>query len=146
MTRDQLKQAVNLAYDVYWHGLEDLAKDNGWAESEWSPRRVEDDPITKDAAAALWDAYVAKEDSLNNEFFESSGGPTKGQVTAQEHALCIHNAKAALDAARFNLEQEQDAINHARKFGVSPDAATLSQLGTYIDAVKDAEDYLQNAQ
>ena len=66
MTRKELAEKVNLAYDRYFDAIQELGTANGIMPP--SPRLVQDDPRTADRAKALWADFLAEQDRLNDEF------------------------------------------------------------------------------
>ena len=66
MTRKELAEKVNLAYDEYFNGITQLGTDAGIMPP--SPRLVQNNPDTADRAKELWAAFNAEQDRLNDEF------------------------------------------------------------------------------
>ena len=71
MTKQELKEAVNIAYDEYLDGVDALARE--FTIVPGSSRQIQDDPRTSDQAKVLWEEFQEKEQELNNDYFKSHG-------------------------------------------------------------------------
>ena len=69
MTRKELAEQVNLAYDEYFDAIEKLGTDAGIMPP--SPRLVQDDPRTAEQAKALWAHFNHEQDCLNDEYSDA---------------------------------------------------------------------------
>ena len=72
MTRQELKEKVNEAYDRYLDKIDDLAVTFGIVPG--SVRQVDSDPRTRVAASLDWHAFLHEQDVLNQEYAASHGG------------------------------------------------------------------------
>ena len=66
MTRKELAEQVNLAYDQYFNSITELGNANKIVPP--SSRLVGDDPRTAKEAASLWSDFQAEQSRLNNEY------------------------------------------------------------------------------
>ena len=66
MTRKELAEQVNLAYDRYFDAIQQIGTAAGIEPP--SPRLVQDDPRTSEHAKELWADFNAEQDRLNDEF------------------------------------------------------------------------------
>ena len=72
MTRQELKEKVNEAYDRYLDKIDDLAV--GFGIVPGSVRQVDSDPRTRIAASEDWHLFLHEQDVLNQEYAASHGG------------------------------------------------------------------------
>ena len=66
MTRQELAEQVNLAYDRYFDAIQELGTANGIEPP--SPRLVQDDPRTAERAKELWAAFQAQQTRINQAY------------------------------------------------------------------------------
>ena len=69
MTRQELAEQVNLAYDRYFDGIQELGTANGIVPP--SPRLVQDDPRTELQAKELWATFQTEQTRLNQEYSDA---------------------------------------------------------------------------
>ena len=69
MTRKELAEEVNLAYDKYFYAIQDLGTVNKIIPP--SPRLVENDPKTAERAKALWAEFLTEQQSLNQDYSDA---------------------------------------------------------------------------
>ena len=69
MTRKELAEQVNLAYDQYFDAIQQLGTEAGIEPP--SPRLVGQNPRTMKQAIALWAVFQAKQDRLNDEYSDA---------------------------------------------------------------------------
>ena len=69
MTRKELAEQVNLAYDRYFDAIRKLGTDAGISPP--SGRMVQDDPRTAERAKALWADFQAEQTRLNQEYSDA---------------------------------------------------------------------------
>ena len=72
MTRQELKEKVNEAYDRYLDKIDALAVEFGIVPG--SVRQVDSDPRTRPDAMLDWHKFLHEQDVLNQEYFASHGG------------------------------------------------------------------------
>ena len=72
MTRQELKEKVNDAYDRYLDKIDALAV--GYGIVPGSVRQVDNDPRTRVVASEYWHKFLHEQDVLNQEYFASHGG------------------------------------------------------------------------
>ena len=72
MTRQELKEKVNEAYDRYLDKIDDLAVLFGIVPG--SVRQVDSDPRTRAEASEDWHTFLHEQNVLNQEYAASHGG------------------------------------------------------------------------
>ena len=72
MTRQELKEKVNDAYDGYLDEIDALAVEYGIVPG--SVRQVDNDPRTRVRASGEWHTFLHEQDVLNQEYAASHGG------------------------------------------------------------------------
>ena len=127
MTRDELKERIQSAYDAYLDKLDAIAKAAGTYPS--SPREIQHDPDTRVAAALAWVKFKHEQDEFNDEF----NAPRDAAALAREKAkqmgsliaTRLSQARDNLVQASLNLKNEHKRIDAMRRAGipVTPDEA-----------------------
>ena len=69
MTRKELAEEVNLAYDKYFNAIQELGTAAGIMPP--SPRLVENDPRTAERAKALWAEFLKEQQSINQDYSDA---------------------------------------------------------------------------
>ena len=69
MTRQELAEQVNLAYDRYFDAIHELGTEAGIMPP--SPRLVQDDPKTSARARELWTEFQAEQTRLNQAYSDA---------------------------------------------------------------------------
>ena len=69
MTRKELAEKVNLAYDHYFDAIQELGTEAGIVPP--SPRLVQDDPRTFQKAKELWADFQAEQLRLNQAYSDA---------------------------------------------------------------------------
>ena len=69
MTRQELVEQVNLAYDDYFDAIQELGTANGIVPP--SPRLVGEDPRTELRAKELWTEFEAEQTRINQEYSDA---------------------------------------------------------------------------
>ena len=69
MTRQELAEQVNLAYDEYFDAIQELGTEAGIMPP--SPRLVGDDPRTSERAKELWADFQAEQTRINQEYSDA---------------------------------------------------------------------------
>ena len=69
MTREELAEQVNLAYDDYYDAIHVLGTNAGITPP--SPRLVQDDPRTETRAKELWTEFEAEQTRINQEYSDA---------------------------------------------------------------------------
>ena len=95
MTRQELSEKIQAAYDHYLDQLDDLAKQEDMYPA--SPRTLQDDPRTSKEAAELWIRFSTQQNELNQEFF----------APLDAHALAKQKAKNKAENLQAHLAQAQ---------------------------------------
>ena len=121
MTRAELKQLVDAAYDDYLDELDHIAEEAGLTLPA-SPRQVQDDPETHDAAAAAYAVFQHRQDELNDEYF----APRDARATERRKAkdgehhriILLAQAQENISEARLFLRQEETRIDAMHRAGI----------------------------
>ena len=69
MTRKELAEKVNLAYDRYFDAIQQLGTDAGIVPP--SPRLVAENPRTSEQEKALWAVFQAEQTRINDEYSDA---------------------------------------------------------------------------
>ena len=69
MTRKELAEKVNLAYDQYFDAIQELGTDAGIMPP--SPRLVSTDPRTSKRAKELWAEFQVEQTDINQEYSDA---------------------------------------------------------------------------
>ena len=78
MTRQELAEQVNLAYDRYFDAIHELGTEAGIMPP--SPRLVQDDPTTAARARELWTEFQAEQTRLNQAYSDAIEAKRRGKA------------------------------------------------------------------
>ena len=134
MTREQLREQVNLAYDRYIDGIEALGDEYDIMPP--SVRNVEADERTAAAAAVLWQTFKTEQDKLNDEYAQPTEDKAAAREERQRRETAVRTAEGQVKAAEITLSEKQQAAAAAEKAGVEPDTQAVADAETALAAAK----------
>ena len=141
MTKNELREQIQLAYDHYLDVLDELAHE--FTIVPGSPRQLENDTRTRDDAAIALAEFNATQNRLNNEFALSVNKPYLEEEARKALAAKIHNAECQVDAAQTLVDEYEQAQENARKYGYEPDELSIKALADAKQKLTEAEENLE---
>ena len=135
-TKAELKQKTDFALSEYYDELDKIAADAGMTIS--STRAIQENPDTRQAGAAAWAQFKARQDELEREYMAPRDAAAlrheKAEHDAAKHDALLDQAYDNLEWAIKNLNNERNRLAAMRDAGIVVSSDEADQIKTTAQA------------